>query len=177
MFAEALAYALTPAPAWARRAGLLHQSVALAARYRRCRKAWDEHYAHCQAWVERAAAEAEPGGVVVFGSGPGHDLPLARLLARFQHVLLVDAIHPWRVRWQDWCHLGLECLTYDLSGWLNPAAVDFELPPDTRAVVAVASHSNNPSWRVVGVGRARRGLRLPCLVYTWRLARRASSPQ
>jgi len=138
MFAEALAYALTPAPAWARRAGLLHQSVALAARYRRCRKAWDEHYAQCRAWVERAAAEADPGGtVVVFGSGPGHDLPLARLLARFQHVLLVDAIHPWRVRWQAWRHLGLECLTYDLSGRLNPAAVDFELPPDTRLALSL----------------------------------------
>lgn len=138
MLREALAYALTPAPAWARRAGLLHQAIALEARYRRCRTAWAAHYAQCRAWVERAVSEVEPGGTVaVLGSGYGFDLPWTSLLARFQRVLLVDAIHPWAVRWRAWRQTGLVCLTCDLSGQLDPNAGSLVWPADTRLVLSM----------------------------------------
>ncbi|MEW6764979.1 MAG: hypothetical protein AB1344_04200 [Pseudomonadota bacterium] len=129
---------ITPAPVWARRAGLLHQSIALEARYRRCRAAWDGHYARCRAVIEQAAGQAVPGGtVVVLGSGLLHDLPLDVLNARFEHILLVDAVHPLSARRRARDFPRIELIEHDLSGWLDPVAGLLRLPDDTRLAVSV----------------------------------------
>lgn len=138
MLREIWQYLTTPAPAWARRAGLLHQSIAMEARYRRCRTGWDEHYAQCRATVVRAVHAVEPGGtLVVLGSGLLHDLPLELLESRFDRVLLVDAVHPRSARRRVQSSPRVAMVGHDLSGVLDPAGVTFDFPADTRLVVSL----------------------------------------
>ncbi len=128
----------TPAPAWARRAGLLHQSIALEARYRRCRSAWDAHYARCRAVIEQAAQRVTPGGtVVVLGSGLLLDVPLDRLHERFEHILLVDAVHPLSARRRLRAYPRARMVSHDLSGCLTHALPPFAFPEDARLVVSL----------------------------------------
>ncbi len=120
MLAEALEFALTPCPDWARRLGLLHQAVMLRARRRRLRTVWAPHLEACRRFIAGAAARAPAGGrAVVLGSGLLMELPLEVLAARFSEVVLVDAVHGWpeRLRARRWPGLRLE--TADLTGVLE----------------------------------------------------------
>lgn len=102
-----------------RRLGLVGESIALASRARRQRKAWAPHEAACHAVIERViAALPHHRKVVVLGSGLLRDVPVATLLARFQQVVLVDAVHLPHIRW----HLRKQHITWltrDLSGVAN----------------------------------------------------------
>lgn len=99
MLAEALAWLFTPASATARRLGHLAESIAIAARHRRCRAAWAPHLAASRQAL-LASAQAAPGRRVALVLGSGHllDVPLAELAARFESVWLVDIVHPWASR-------------------------------------------------------------------------------
>ena len=135
MLAEALDYAVTPCPGWARRLGLLHQSVLLRARYRRLRAVWAPHREACRRFVSAAAARAPRGGrAVVLGSGLLIELPLDELAAHFSELVLVDAVHGWPERWQAWRRPGVRLETRDITGVLERLSSGSDLPEPAFAL-------------------------------------------
>lgn len=120
MLAELALRLVTPAGRMTRRLGLLTESVALWARGRRQRKAWAAHHQRCRAVVAEVVAELPRHRMaVVLGSGLVRDVPLALLCARFQRVLLVDAVHLPQVRLHVALRRNVTLLTRDLSGVMD----------------------------------------------------------
>jgi len=120
MIREALEWLATPCPKAWREFGYLGETIAIAARHRRCRSAWAGHLDRSRKAI-LDAAQAAPGRrtAVVLGSGPLLDVPLAELARLFRSVILVDALHPLTARWQARGHANVELLTTDLTGTLD----------------------------------------------------------
>lgn len=117
MILEALEWLATPCPRPLRDMGYLGELIAIGGRHRRCRAAWAEHLSRSrQAILD--AAESAPGRrtAVVLGSGRLLDVPLAGLAARFQSVVLVDAVHPLGARWQARRQANVTLLATDITG-------------------------------------------------------------
>lgn len=128
MLAEALAWLFTPASATARRTGQLAESIAIAARHRRCRAAWAPHLAASrQALLDSARAAPGHRIALVLGSGHLFDVPLAELAAQFEAVWLVDIVQPWPARLAAWRHGNVRLIELDvtesLSGQPEPPPV------------------------------------------------------
>ncbi|MGE7419055.1 hypothetical protein [Methylobacterium tarhaniae] len=117
MLLDLLHWLTLPAPLAARRLGYVGDSVRLASRSRRCRRAWAPHLAAAKDAV-RAAMRDLPrcDTAVVLGSGLLDDVPIDDLAAAFRRVVLVDAVHPWRGRWRARRHPNVVRLVHDLSG-------------------------------------------------------------
>lgn len=123
MLRELWEYLTTPAPAAARTLGYLTETVALGARHRRQRHAWAPHAAACHAFVERAAATADPGGrALVLGSGLLIEVPLPALASRFAEVVLADIIHPRPVKRLAARFPNVRLETLDVTGTAAPLA-------------------------------------------------------
>ncbi|MDR3441298.1 hypothetical protein [Telmatospirillum sp.] len=99
MLREAIAALTTPATRYARRLGYVHEGIAIEARFRRCYTDWLPHIGRCHKSI-LAAGLACPrrDRVVVLGSGPLCDIPLAELAGIFTEVVLIDVFHPPRAR-------------------------------------------------------------------------------
>jgi hypothetical protein len=135
MLREALEYTITPAPAWARRSGLLHDIIALQARYRRHKRAWRPHLDNTKSAIVSAVKTCRhTRTALILGSGALYDIPLAPLCDRFERVVLVDAVHPWRARRIAMGRDGVEFIHHDLSGvyegLLMGVANGADTPPD-----------------------------------------------
>ncbi|MBM3525828.1 MAG: hypothetical protein FJX57_22995 [Alphaproteobacteria bacterium] len=101
MILEALASLTALAAPGARRAGLVHGQAAFIGRYLRHRHAWRPHLEACRRVILDAAQRSERRDfVVVLGSGPLFDVPLAALARGFRRVALIDAVHPVHARLQ-----------------------------------------------------------------------------
>jgi hypothetical protein len=99
MLAEALAWLFTPTSATARGMGHLAESIAIAARHRRCRAAWAPHLAASRTSLLASARGASRHRIaLVLGSGHLLDVPLAELATLFEEVWLVDIVQPWSSR-------------------------------------------------------------------------------
>ncbi|GEO81940.1 hypothetical protein [Pararhodospirillum oryzae] len=133
MLAEWILALTTPAPPATRRLGLVHDTVALWARSRRQARAWAPHREQAQAAVLRVADQAPGEGLaVVLGAGWLLEVPLEALAARFQQVVLVDAVIPWPTRLAiRRAGPGVRVLETDLTGILGPLAAS----PATEPVV------------------------------------------
>jgi hypothetical protein len=117
MLRETFAALTTPATGPARRFGHAHEGIAIEARFRRCYTDWAPHIGRCrQAIVAAAASTPRRDRVVVLGSGPLCDIPLARLAEMFADVILVDAFHPPRARAMAARHANVRRLDIDLLG-------------------------------------------------------------
>ena len=118
MLRELIASCLAPASRHARGLGYVYETVAIEARYRRCRAAWASHLAHCHRAVQ-AATEACPGHglAVVLGSGPLFDIPLEYLADVFAEVVLVDVFHPARARRRAAPLANIRLFEHDLLGF------------------------------------------------------------
>lgn len=129
MLAEALAWLVTPASATARRMGHLGESIAIAARHRRCRASWAPHLAASrQALLTSADAAPGRGIALVLGSGHLLDVPLAALAMRFDAVWLVDIVHPWSSRRQAWRHGNVRLIEWDVTECLDKSADEPPIP-------------------------------------------------
>jgi hypothetical protein len=91
MLRELIASLLAHAAPGARRAGYVHELVAVEARGRRRAAAWAPHRERCRAAI-LAAADRCPRHrtAVIMGAGALGDIPLDDLAGRFARVLLVD---------------------------------------------------------------------------------------
>lgn len=139
MLREALEWLLTPASPAARRLGYLQEAIALEARFRRNKAAWAPHLEASRRAVVDASEAAEGSRLaLVLGSGPLLDVPLGHLLRRFDRVVLVDILHPWRARGIARRTRGLFLLEADLSGIAdaiaaNPGSIPPVAPSDALA--------------------------------------------
>lgn len=120
MLWEVWRYWTTPAPACARKLGHLHEAIAMAARYHRCRSAWDLHYQTCQEEIQQAMAKA-PGRqtAILFGAGLLQDIPLAALSAHFEQVLLVDLVFLKEARTQAARYPNVQLIQRDVTESLD----------------------------------------------------------
>jgi hypothetical protein len=143
------------------RLGLKGDAVALWSRATRCRAAWAPHEARCHATIRAAMADLDrPHTALVLGSGLVRDVPLDDLVERFEHVVLVDAVHLWPARRRA-RHPKVELVTADLSGvaaWLAGQA-DGRLDP-------LAAFRDDP--RIEFVVSANMLSQLPMAVEAWR---------
>lgn len=120
MIREAFEWLATPASRTRRDLGYLGETIAIAARQRRCRTAWAEHLDRSrQAILDAAQGAPSRRTAVVLGSGPLLDVPLAELAGMFAKVILVDALHPLSARWRAWRHANVELISADLTGTLE----------------------------------------------------------
>lgn len=120
MLAEIALYLATPVSQAARRNGFLTASVALWSRATRCRTSWEPHIARCRAAVLGVIPELpRRRTVVVLGSGLLQDVPIEELVASFDRVVLIDAVHLASVRFRAWANRWskVEFVTRDLSGY------------------------------------------------------------
>ena len=161
MLAELLLSAITPATSPIRRMGLVGASIGLWSRAGRRWKEWAPHEERCHAVVRRAM-ESLPRyrTVLVLGSGLVRDVPLSDLLARFERVVLVDAVHLPAVRLRMAFKKRVQLVTCDLSGmaeWLAGTAGSRRDPlspfRDDETIDLVIS-ANLLSQMPIGVERA-----------------------
>jgi hypothetical protein len=126
MLPELLLSAITPASRQLRRMGLVTASVGLWSRSFRQSAQWSPHYARCHAVVRRAIAGLQSRRTAaILGSGLAKDIPVRDLLAAFERVLLVDAVHLPTVRLRYALDKRVRFVTLDLSGmagWLEGEA-------------------------------------------------------
>lgn len=122
MLRELLALFRDRGPRATRRFGHEREAVAIAARHRRCREAWEPHLAAVKS-LALDAADTAPGRdtAVVLGSGLCLDVPVDGLCARFRQVVLVDAHHPRTVRAMARKRPGLRLVTADVTGMADAA--------------------------------------------------------
>lgn len=164
MLREALEWFLTPAGPAARKLGYLGESIALEARFRRNRAAWAPHLEASRRAVADAADASEGTALaVVLGSGPLLDVPLGHLLRRFDRVILVDILHPWRARGIARRTPKLFLMEADLSGIADavvanprhmpairpPDALD-GLKPDFTVSLNLLSQLAQAPWKALG---------------------------
>jgi hypothetical protein len=123
MLPEMLLTAITPASRQLRRMGLVTACVGLWSRSFRLSPQWNPHYARCHAVVRRAIAGLPSRRTAaVLGSGLAKDVPMRDLLAAFERVVLVDAVHLPTVRLRYALDKRVSFVTVDLSGmagWLE----------------------------------------------------------
>jgi hypothetical protein len=129
MLREAFAWLVTPASATARRLGHLAESVAIAARHRRCQLAWAPHLAASRAAL-LASARAAPGRRIALVLGSGHllDVPLADLAALFREVWLVDVVQPWPARLAAHRLANVRLIEADVTAWLTQRTATPAIP-------------------------------------------------
>lgn len=129
MLAELVEYLLTPCPRYARKLGYLAEAVAIRARHRRCRAAWQSHLDNTRAAILDAASSS-PGRrcAMILGSGALLDIPVGQLADMFERVVLADVVHPLAARWRV-RRLSNVCLeTVDVSGVLETLAREACIP-------------------------------------------------
>ncbi len=94
MLWEAWQYLKTqPTQKYAKEMGYLKESIAMAARAKRCAAEWQIHYEYCKTAIMQAAQKvSKRRKVVIFGAGSLNDIPLKELSSVFIEVVLVDLV-------------------------------------------------------------------------------------
>jgi hypothetical protein len=106
----------TPASRTARRLGYLYESIAMEERFRRRRKSWRSHIDHCHKVILDEVTRSGSRSILILGSGPLNEIPMARLVETLDQVILVDIVHPLKVR-RDWSrHPNVRLEELDLTG-------------------------------------------------------------
>lgn len=164
MLREALEWLLTPTNPAARKLGYLHEAIALEARFRRNKSAWAPHLEASRRAVADASEAAQGRDLaLILGSGPLLDVPLGHLLRRFDRVILVDIVHPWRARGVARRMRGLFLMEADLSGIADAVAADAKtipaiapsdalagLEPDFTVSLNLISQLAQAPWKALG---------------------------
>lgn len=74
--------------------GHLFESVSILAREKRCKKSWASHRLECKSFITEHIQSAKHfDSILVFGSGPLHEIPIEVLSKKFKKVVLVDVVH------------------------------------------------------------------------------------
>ncbi|MDD9898026.1 MAG: hypothetical protein OXU45_03395 [Candidatus Melainabacteria bacterium] len=93
MILESLNYAwhAISCPKYVKDLKLLHEIIAIEARYKRCRQAWQPHLEQCKKLIiEEAKQLPKRERIIIFGAGSLHDVPLKELSHLFEELHLVD---------------------------------------------------------------------------------------
>ncbi|MBU1231040.1 MAG: hypothetical protein KKA55_00650 [Proteobacteria bacterium] len=137
MLAEAIKYAAARLLGQGDPHGHLAQQVALWARHRRRRAAWEPHLSRCRALTLAAAKACPPEArrtALVMGSGLLLEVPLEELSALFQRVVLADMAFVPEVRARAARQGNVELRETDLTGCLDRLSGGLPRPlPDALA--------------------------------------------
>ena len=107
----------TGLPRYVRRMGYVGGQKRLAALGMRCRSQWRSHVLRSrELMVEAANRCPEQNRVLVVGSGPLHDIPVAQLSARFKEVVLLDIVHLRGVRTEVQRFSNVRLVQGDVTG-------------------------------------------------------------
>ncbi len=119
---------LSDAPEWAKKQGLLKESIAIRARYSRQKKTWAAHLQNCHREIEAfVASHPKQKKIGVFGSGYLLDFPKSILSDPAYKLILFDAVHPRAVRVKK-TQAKLKFVTVDLN--LAPEILNFDFQED-----------------------------------------------
>ncbi|TWB35158.1 hypothetical protein [Nitrospirillum pindoramense] len=139
MLVEWITSGLTACPPAARRLGYHREAAAIAARGRRRARDWAPHLEYSRRQVAEAAERFGRGGtLLVLGSGPLLDLPLAALLPRFERLILADIAHGPSARWRAWRDPRITLDRVDLTGLVDSVVDGRPLKPGCDAHVGTA---------------------------------------
>ncbi len=141
MIIEALTAALTPTrtalDGAAKRLGLVHEAVGIAARHRRHRRAWRGHLKTCRRIIASVISQVPSSGrIVILGSGTWLDLPVRALDKHGAAIHLYDIVHLPPTRLRARLHPTFSLHTLDLTGFIAPwdawdgSPEGSPLPPD-----------------------------------------------
>ncbi len=109
---------LTPCPRHLRRMGFLREQLAIEDRYQRNRASWAPHLASSRAAILTAVDTCtQHRTALILGGGLINDVPLAKLAARFQQVILADILHlPRNRRLAEATAHNITCVDFDCTG-------------------------------------------------------------
>jgi len=137
MILEALQHFLTPAAKEIKALGFVRESIAIEARYKRCRRAWAGHLDKCQQHILAAAADLkEKATIMIIGSGALHDAPVDELFLLGHRIILVDIVHLAKVRREYAQNDRIIFLEHDVTGLIKPLFDWQEAAPSLTAVKA-----------------------------------------
>jgi len=121
MIREAIQHLLTPANKEIKALGYLRETIAIGARYKRCRAAWAGHLEKCHHHILEAATELkEDATIMIIGSGALHDVPIDKLEQRGHKILLVDIVHPAKMRRKYKRNDQIIFFEHDVTGLIKP---------------------------------------------------------
>ncbi len=163
-----------PYPRHLRDMGYVEESRNLAARQDRCRAAWQPHLECTRSLILEAADRCcRFERALIVGSGLLFDIPSADLSRRFREVILVDILHPWRVRKAVHSFDNVRLASVDITGAVEKVHAataagrgldvsvcrpDFFLDDDVDLVVSVNLLSQLPVIPNGYVARRHHGL-------------------
>ncbi|MDG1709115.1 MAG: hypothetical protein P8H03_10155 [Emcibacteraceae bacterium] len=79
--------------------GYLKEAIAIEARVKRCKQAWQPHLDKCKSLILEQAETLHAGSnVMILGSGGFHDVPIKRLMKLGHQVTCVDIVHLPKVK-------------------------------------------------------------------------------
>ncbi len=121
MILEALQHFLTPAAKEIKALGFVRESIAIEARYKRCRTAWKGHLDKCQQHILAAVSDLkEQATIMIIGSGALHDAPVDELLLPGHRIILVDIVHLAKIRRKYAQNDRVIFLEQDVTGLIKP---------------------------------------------------------
>lgn len=119
---------LTPCPLHLREMGYQRELFGIRRRWRQWKSAWKPHCDNTRRLLLSAVGRCpRRRKAVVFGSGFLHDVPLDELCEKFEHVVLVDLLHPFTTR-QRAKRRGVSLLTADVSETVEAVWLAVERP-------------------------------------------------
>ena len=99
MLIELLKFYTTSCPGYVRDMGYLKEEIATEARYSRLVDAWQPHLGNTKKEIIQSTKKCQKNNrALIFGSGHLFDIPLAELSQSFSEVVLVDILHPKKVK-------------------------------------------------------------------------------
>ncbi len=111
---------LTRAPRPVRALGFLREAAGIRRRAAHCRVNWKEHLDQCQAQIVNSIHLCPTQRkAVIFGAGLLHDLPIQTLAEKFQHVYLVDIVHPFFSRRSTKSYTNVHRIQSDITNTIN----------------------------------------------------------
>ena len=147
MLPELLRSLTLHAPPWAHRLGLVHEHVAITFRRKRTKTAWAPHLAASKAAILSAARRCRTRRrALVIGAGDCADVPVSELAARFDEVVLTDAVLGPEMRRHARKSRGkIRAEIWDATGALTSlAAESHALGPDAAEAVFANADAGPP---------------------------------
>jgi hypothetical protein len=118
MIFEAIQHFITPAPEYIKKMGYLREAIAIEARAKRCKNAWQPHLDKCKELIATAVGNLRPqSNIMIVGSGGLHDVPCGILLSKGHNITYVDVIHFPQVIKKN---KEFDFITRDITGLIEP---------------------------------------------------------
>lgn len=129
MLLEALKYLTTPCAPHFKSMGYLHELIAMAGRYHRCRSAWQPHLEQTKSVIKDAIRHtAGSNKAIVLGAGILSDIPLHALSTHFNTVELVDICFLKATKKKAQQYSNVEFREADITGLAANLYANAEIP-------------------------------------------------